>query len=208
MISKKEIFWVLIITFVLSISISLIESWKTFFLMTFAIFLIILINNSAKKIMSYYLDSEIKIRPWEIKRYGFKANQEFKKPFPAGIFFPIIISALSFGNLFWMASLVFDVKPKIYKAAKRHGIFSFSEITENQIGLIAAAGIFANLIFAIIGYLIGWAIFTKLSVWYVFFNMLPISDLDGNKIFFGNLVLWSFLASIIIIGVGYIFLLV
>ena len=158
MISKKEIFWVLIITFVLSISISLIESWKTFFLMTFAIFLIILINNSAKKIMSYYLDSEIKIRPWEIKRYGFKANQEFKKPFPAGIFFPVIISALSFGNLFWMASLVFDVKPKIYKAAKRHGIFSFSEITENQIGLIAAAGIFANLIFAIIGYLIGWAI--------------------------------------------------
>jgi hypothetical protein len=208
MFNKKELLWILIITAILTISISLIETWKIFYLTLLAIFLILAINILAKKLMAYYLDSKIEIRPWEIKRYGFKPEQQFKKPFPAGILLPIIVSALSFSNLIWMASLVFDVKPKVYKAAKRHGIYSFSEITENQIGLIAAAGIFANLVFAVIGYLAGWPIFVKLSIWYAFFNMLPLSDLDGNKIFFGNLILWSFLASIVAIAVGYAFLLV
>ena len=208
MLNKKEIMWILIITVVLSVSISLIQTWKTFLFMTISILIILLMNVLAKKAMSYYLDSEIEIKPWQIKRYGFKPHQEFKKPFPAGIFLPIIVSALSFGNLIWMATLIFDVKPKVYKAAKRHGIYSFSEMTENQIGLIAAAGILVNLIVAIIGYLIGFPVLTKLSIWYAFFNMLPLSDLDGNKIFFGNLVLWSFLASIVVIAVGYALLLV
>ncbi len=208
MFTKKELLWVVIITIILSISISLINTWQTFFITLLAIFLILALNILAKKLTAYYLDSKIRIKPWEIKRYGFKPEQHFKKPFPAGIFLPIIISALTFSNLIWMASLIFEVKPKIYKAVKRHGIYSFSEITENQIGLIAAAGIFANLVFAIIGYLAGWPIFTKLSVWYAFFNMLPISDLDGNKIFFGNLILWSFLASLVVIAVGYALLLV
>jgi hypothetical protein len=38
--------------------------------------------------------------------------------------------------------------------------------------------------------------------------MLPIADLDGNKIFFGSIVIWSFLAVLVLIGLGYIFLLV
>jgi len=208
MLSKKEMLWILIITAVLSISISLIETWETFFLIVLAILIILVINLVAKKAMAYYLDSEIEIAPWGIKRYGFKPEQQFRKPFPAGIFLPIIVSALSLGNFIWMASLVFEVKPKVYKSAKRHGIYAFSEITEGQIGLIAAAGIFANLIAAVVSYLIGWPIFTQLSIWYAFFNMLPISELDGNKIFFGNLILWSFLASIVVIAVGYALLLI
>jgi len=208
MFNKKELLWILAITIVLTISISLIKTWGMFFLGLLAIFIIVVANILAKKAAAYYLDSKIEIKPWTIKQYGFKPEQRFKKPFPAGIFLPIIISALSFGNLLWMASLIFDIKPKIYKSAKRHGIYSFSEITENQIGLIAAAGIFANLVFAVIGYLAGWPTLAKLSVWYTFFNMLPISDLDGNKIFFGNLVLWSFLASLVVLAVGYAFLLV
>ena len=208
MITKKELIAVSIAVVVITISISLIETWQVFVYTLLAILLVIGINISAKKAMSYYLDSEIEIKLWEIKRYGFKPEKEFKKPFPAGIFFPIIFSALSFGNLMWLASLVFDVKPKIYRAAKRHGLYSFSEITEYQIGLIAAAGVVANLVFAVVGYLIGWPIFSSLNVWLAFFNIIPVSNLDGNKIFFGNLVLWSFLASIVLIGVAYAFLLV
>jgi len=41
-------------------------------------------------------------------------------------------------------------------------------------------------------------------VYYAFFNILPLSDLDGNKIFFGNLVLWSFIAALVLIGMGYV----
>ena len=99
-----------------------------------------------------------------------------------------------------MASLVFEVKPKSYRAAKRHGLYTFSEMTEEHMGYIAAAGIFATLVFAVIGYLLGFTEFSKLSIYYALFNMFPISSLDGNKIFFGNIVLWSFLASLVVIG--------
>jgi Zn-dependent protease len=107
-----------------------------------------------------------------------------------------------------MACLVFDVKPKIYRAAKRHGLYSYSEMTESHIGLIAAVGVIASLVFAVIGYLMGFSEFSRLSIYFAFFNMIPISDLDGNKIFFGSLILWSFLAALVLIGLGYVFFLV
>jgi len=208
MLNKKEIIRILIVFAILTISISLIQSVKIFLLTGLAILLIIAINIFAKKILAYYLDSEIEIKIWKIQRYGFKPKRKLKKAFPAGIFLPIIISVLSLGNLIWMACFVFDVKPKVYRSAKKHGLYSFSELTEYQIGLIAVAGVLANLCFAVIGYFSGWGLFAKLNVWYAFFNIIPLSDLDGNKIFFGNLVLWSFLASIVIIALGYVFLLI
>jgi len=203
MFNKRELLTILIIGLVLSLSISLINTWKGFLLTTLAIFLVLIINIIAKKGFAYYLDSEIEVKTWQIKRYGFKPHQEFKRAFPAGLFFPIIVSAFSYGGLMWLASLVFEVKAKVYRAAKRHGLYSFSEMTEFQIGLIAIAGVVANLLFAVLGYFFGWGEFARLNIWFAFFNILPISDLDGSKIFFGDLVLWSFIASLVIIAVGY-----
>lgn len=200
MLNKKETLLIILTTLILAFTISLVKSWEIFGYTLIAVFLIIILNILAKKITSFYLDSDIEIDLWEIKRYGFKAHSYFKKPFPAGAFFPIITTAFSFGYITWMASLVFDIKPKIYRAAKRHGLYSFSEMTEYHLGLIAAAGIFTNLVFAIIGYLINFPEFSRLNIYYAFFNMIPISDLDGNKIFFGSKILWSFLASITLIG--------
>lgn len=210
MLNKKEIIVIVIITVILAFSISLIKSLETFLYTLLAVFLVLIINIFAKKIASFYLDSEIEIKLWEIKRYGFKAHKHFKKPFPAGAFLPIIskIFLFPFNSFVWMASLVFDVKPKIYRTAKRHNLYSFSEMTEYHLGLIAAAGILANLVFAVIGYFLGFTDFVKLNIYFAFFNMLPISDLDGNKIFFGSLVLWSFLASIVLIGLVYIMLVI
>jgi hypothetical protein len=200
MLEKKEIISIIVITLLLAFTISLVKSFEIFLYSLLGIFLILAINVIAKKIMSFYLDSEIEIKLWEIKQYGFKAHKSFKKPFPAGAFFPIIVTAFSFGYFTWMASLIFDVKAKVYRAAKRYGLYKFSEMAEYHVALIAAAGIIANLGFAIIGYLIGFNGFAKLNIYYASFNMLPISSLDGNKIFFGSLVLWSFLASIVLIG--------
>lgn len=201
MLNKKEIIAVLIATIIFGFVISLMETLKIFFYALITIFFVIIINLSAKKVTSFYFDSEIEVKLWEIERYGFKAHKRFKRPFPAGAFFPIIskIFLFPFGGFVWLASLVFEIKPKIYKAAKRHGLYTFSEMAEDQIGLIAASGILANLLFALIGYLIGIQEFAKLNIYYAFFNMIPLSDLDGNKIFFGSPVLWSFLASIILI---------
>ncbi|MFH1787217.1 MAG: hypothetical protein ABH811_00270 [archaeon] len=208
MFNKKEIAIIFIVTIILAFTISLIKSGKIFVYTLFTIFLIILINVLAKKMMSYFLDSEIELKLWEIKQLGlgvlfwrFKGShpsKQFKKPFPAGAFLPIITTAFSFGYLTWMASIVFEVKHKIYRAAKRHGIYSFSEIPEFHIGLIATAGIVANLLFALIGYLINYPTFARLNIYYAFYNIIPFSGLDGNKIFFGSKLLWGTLATIVL----------
>src|SRR3990172_9542279 len=114
MLEKKEIGTFAILTLVLAASISFPES-KIFFGILLAVFLILFLNIASKKIAAYYLDSEIEINPWQMERYGFKRHQFFKKPLPIGIFLPIIVALISLGNLLWMASMVFDVKPKVYR---------------------------------------------------------------------------------------------
>ncbi len=206
MINKREILIIaliiVIITLSVSLSLNLIEEWKTIFYTLLAVSLVILANIFVKKFVAYQLDSEIEMKVWEIGKFGFSKDKHSKKPFPLGGFLPIIskIIFFPFKSFVWMASLVFDVKPRIYRGAKRFGLYTFSEITEYHLGLIAAAGIAINLILAVIGYFAGFPLFARLNVYYAFFNMLPISELDGNKIFFGNLILWSFLASLVLIG--------
>jgi len=208
MLNAKEILTILIVTAVLALTLSFAKGASVLLVMLLAVFLILLINTVAKKISGFYLDSEIEVDIWKIQRYGFKPTSYLKKPFPAGIFFPIIFAILSLGRVVWLASLVFEVKPASYRAAKRHGLYSYSEMTEDHIGYIAAAGIFANLFFAFVGYLLGFEEFARLSIYYTFFNMLPFSDLDGNKVFFGNIILWSFLAALVLIGLAYAFFLI
>ncbi len=208
MLNKKEIITILISAIILAFAISLIQSILIFVYALVTILGVILVNTIAKKAMGYYLDSEIEIKLWEIERYGFKPSRHFKRPFPAGAFFPIIFSVLSLGYFKWLATLVFEVKPKLYKAAKRHGLYAFSEMTEFQIGLIAASGIIINLVFSVIGYFFGLTEFARLNIYYAFFNMIPISDLDGNKLFFGSRVFWITLAIITGIALSYAFFLI
>jgi Zn-dependent protease len=217
MINPKEFAFLVLVTIITAFAVALTKTLTlnlTLFLYALlGIFILLLLNILMKKITAYFLESEIEIKLWEIKRFGFKTGDYFKKAFPLGIFIPLIskIFFFSLNGFVWMASLVFDVKAKAYHAAKRHGMYSFSEMTEEHIGRIAAVGIITNLILAFLFYFIGGdfgLIFAKLNIWFAFFNMIPISDLDGNKIFFGNLVLWSFLAVVTLIGLGYTFFLV
>ena len=208
MINQKEITAIIVMTVVFAFSISLLQNWNYFFYALVIMFVIMVANLLAKKITSFYLESEIEARLWETHRYGFKAHKHVKKAFPIGAVLPPLTSALSFSYFVWMASLVFDVKPKVHRAVKRHGLYSYSEMTEYHIALIAASGILLNLVLSVAGYLAGFALFAKLSLFYAFFNMIPFSDLDGNKIFMGSMVLYTFLATIILIGLGYVFLLI
>jgi len=203
MFNKKEIGVIGIILIVLVIAIGNVSTYQTFLYSLLTIFLVIAINLIAKKITSFYYESEIEIKLWSIKKYGYRAHEHFKHAFPSGILFPFIFSAISLGFIQWLACLVFDVKAKTSRAAKRHGLYSFSEMTEYHIALIAASGIFLNLVFAVLGYLFNYPLFSALNINYAFFNLLPFSDLDGNKIFSGSIVLWSFLAVLTLIAISY-----
>ena len=204
---KKEIAQIVAVVFILAFSLS-VWNFNLFLYAVVSFLLIIAINLAAKIVASHHYESEIEVKVWEMERYGFKPGNYFRKPVPVGAFIPILTSLISFGYFTWLASLVFDVKPKSYRASKRHGLYSFSEMTEEHLGNIAAAGILANLAFAIIGYLIGFEEFAKLNIYYAAFSIIPISDLDGNKIFFGNVILWSFLAALLAIVVGFVIFIV
>lgn len=200
MLTKKELITVLVSSIILGFTISLIKSLALFLTSALFVLIIILINLLVKKIVAFNYETEIEAKIWEIKRWGYRSHQYFKKALAAGVIMPLIVTALSFGYTTWMAPLVFDIKPKVYRAARRHGLYKFSEVAESHIGKIAAAGILANLLFAVIGYLLNFPEFSKLSIYYALFNLIPFSDLDGSKIFFGSVVIWSALAAITLIG--------
>lgn len=208
MFAKKEIMQLIVVVLVLGFSLSFTSLQKTFLYALLMVLAVVIVNLVAKKISSFYLENEMEIRIWEMETFGFKPHHHANKPIPMGVILPILTSVVSFGTFAWLASLVFDVKPKVYKAAKRHGLYTFSGITEYEIGLIAAAGIAMNLVFAIATYLIGWDQVARLSIYYAVFNMIPLSDLDGNKIFFGSIIMWSFLASLVLVGLAYALLIV
>ena len=209
MLNKNEILSIIAITIILAFMISVTNLSELFLYSLIFVFIIILLNIITKKIVSSFFNSEIEVKLWKFKRYGFEKKSIFKTVFQAGIFMPIIITGFSFARIpTWMASLVFEVKPKMHKTKKTHDIYNFSEMTDSQIGIIAATGIIINLVAAVISYFIGFENFTKLSIYFMLYNLIPISELDGNKIFSGSIVLWSFLASIVLIGLGFIFFVV
>jgi Zn-dependent protease len=208
MFRKKEIAHILVIVIVIAFALTALKSLERFPYVLLSVFLVVMINIFAKKISSYYLDSEIETKIWEVQRFGFRPRNYSRKPVPMGAILPLVFMGLTYGYFIWMASLVFEVKAKVYRAAKRYGLYTFSEMTEYHIGLIAASGIIANLFFSIIGYFTGFTEFAEINIYYALFNMIPLSDLDGNKIFFGSIILWSFLASLVLVGLGYVFFVV
>jgi len=208
MFGKKELAYIIVISIILAFVVSLSQQLEIFPEALLFIFLVIIINSLAKKIQAFYLESKIEIRIWEMSQYGIKASRRFKKPVPAGAIVPLIIAVLSFGYIPWLASLTFETSGKVYKAARKHGLYKFSEVPEYHIGLIAAAGIIGNLLFAIIGYLLGYEMFANLNVLFALFNLIPFSELDGTKIWFGSKVLYTLLAILTLLFLAGVFIIV
>lgn len=150
------------------------------------IIIVLLVNILAKKLAAYYYQAKIEIKPWQVFRYGFKRFQHFNKPVYAGLFIPIIASIISYGYFLWLAVLEFDIYSTTARVSRMHGTHRYTEMTEFHIGMIAVAGVLANLLLAIIAYFAGFPELTKLSIFFACFSMLPISNLDGTKIFFAG----------------------
>jgi len=213
MLNKNEIFSIFIVSLVLGTVVSLLESTEIFLTTTLIILIVILINITTKKILAFYFDSELEIKLWEFKRFlfpnmlskntvfrGYKPHQKMKKAIPAGIFLPLILKVLTFGAMNWMAVLTFDIKGTIYRARRRFGLYQFTDITEGEMAIIAFGGVFANIFMAIIGYLINAPLFSKMNLIFAFYNTIPISNLDGNKMFWGIKTLWITAAIISTVG--------
>lgn len=179
---------VIILTFVLTINLFLLgKGTYEILLFNFVIIaIVIFVNILGKKLSAYYYEAEIEHKIWMWERFGFTPGAHFQKPLPAGLIFPFLVSFLSLGYIKWLAALEFDVQGTIARASKRHGIYRYADMTDAHIGLIAGAGIVANLLFAIVIYIIGIPELAKLSIYYACFSLVPFGNLDGAKIFFGS----------------------
>lgn len=170
---------------------------------------IILVHVFAKKLMAYKLDAGVEHKLWGIYQYGWKPANHFKKEVPLGAIVPLALTALSLGTLKIMTILTFEATALRRRAAKRFGHYSFTEMTEWHNGLIGAAGIVAILLLSFIAYWVpGLEALSRFAAFYAFFNMIPLSRLDGAQIFFGSKVLWYSLGIITLIFTAYAMLLI
>lgn len=157
----------------------------------------------AQKIAAFLLDASATHELWNVSWFGFRDHQHFKKPIPAGAIVPLFFSLFSTGWIKVPAFLNYETRALKTRAAKRFGYYSFTEMTDWHNGLIGAAGIFVVLIISFVGYVAGFEYLAKLAAYYAFFNMIPISKLDGAQIFFGSRILWATLAFITLIFTAY-----
>ncbi len=161
--------------------------------------IIIFISIIVKKMTAYLLDSDVEHELWTMYHFGFKPKQQHNKPILPRIIFPLILSLISLGTLKFSPILTYETRALKHRASKRFGVYSYTEMTDFHNGLIGASGIVSLLIIAIISYIIpGTNIeyLSKIAAYYAFWNILPISKLDGTQIFFGSRILWSVLATI------------
>ncbi|MEI7719443.1 MAG: hypothetical protein WCI72_06235 [archaeon] len=196
---KKDTLVIIIATVILGLALSYPnQDWKLFLIYTATIFAVILINILAKKIFAYNLETDVTLSSWSTYWFGFTATSHYRKPMSMA-WLPLVTSLITFGNFIWMPIMEFDVAARPERIARRHGLYRYTAVTEWHIALIAAAGIFANIILGIAGYIVGLETFAKWSIFYAAWSIIPLGRLDGAKIFFGSRKLWFTLLVILVI---------
>ena len=153
--------------------------------------IIILVSLVAKKITAHNIDTKITHKIWEWQRYGFGKGSYLKKPVPMGILLPLLLTFISVGVIKFFTFLEFESQAMPAKAVKKYGRFRFSNINEWDDALVGFYGLIAVLALAIISSFISnsWFPFRELSKYafiYAICNIIPLSSLDGTKIFFGS----------------------
>lgn len=199
MVSKSELVPILVVILILGISLGLRDLGNIPILILYSA-IVVIANICAKEIMAYFLDAGLSVNYWHFQRFGFRRHEQMKRPFPIGIVAPIVTSLVTFGYIVWMGVLQYDVYALKSRVTKRFGQYKFSEMTDFHVGLIGAAGIAVNLLISLISYIAGFETLALINLYYSFFNLIPISNLDGTRIFFGSLLMWVSLAIVTVIA--------
>ena len=200
--TSKEIVILIFASLILSLSylFPLTESPITILAIFFGFLLIIGINLLVKKMVAYTLEAKVETKFWSLERYGFKEKHHFKKPVYM-LWLPPLLSLMTRGGSFlWMPILEFDIRARTERVAKRHELYRFAQMTDWHMGLIVFWGIIANIFLYIILNIIGLTEIAVLSLYYAIWSIIPISNLDGTKLLFGNRSLWVIAGIIILIA--------
>jgi hypothetical protein len=156
----------------------------------------------AKKRMGRKRAIRIEHEVWSISQYGLPTAARFKKPVPLGVLFPLIVTFLSGGFIKPLLFFQFKVEniPSI-RLLKAHGdrrALRKELIHEADFAFATSAGFFALLGLSVLIFLL--FVLTELTVlkvialyplYYSLWNMIPLGNLDGSKLFFGSVLSWS-----------------
>ena len=192
----NEIVVVILATIVLAIAASF-RNTDIFYTAALCFLIIFVVNITVKKIVGYVFQTDVKTKLWSWYQYGFRTDWHFKKALPM-IWLPLLVILITKFFL-WIGVLEFDVVAKTERVAKRHGSYRFTEVTEHHMAWIAIWGLIINFVFAIAAYIAGFELFTKLSIYFIAWSLIPLSGLDGSKILFGGKVKWSIFFTIAMI---------
>jgi len=208
--TKKEVIWILIFIIIGSF-ISFIpiipNDNPTKILTTILIFSIIIITNLAtKKISSKHYAIKIEHKLWTFQRWGYYERSYFKKPFPIGLIAPFFLALFSLGYLKPFTFFQFEAEnlpaKRLLKAHGQRRAQRKEVINEEDLGYTAASGFYALLLLALIGTLmkpyfpVFGAELAKYSIYFGIWNLLPLGQLDGSKLFFGTTIAWIFIVII------------
>jgi hypothetical protein len=157
----------------------------------------------SKKVVAYLLDADVEHRIWHMYRYGWRPKMHFDKEMPFGVIVPFFFSLFTLGVSKVATLLEYETRALKHRAAKRFGHFSYRMMTDWHNGLIGAAGVVSLLLISFVAYFPGLEYLSKMAAYYAFWNIIPVSKLDGMQIFFGNRIVWVVLFVLSLIFAGY-----
>ena len=117
-----------------------------------------------------------------------------------GLILPFFTTFVSIGSVKIMTLLQFNAKPSKKRLLKKRGYVKKSEINESDLAFISAWASWGLILLAIIASIIKQPELAKYAIYYGFWNLLPISQLDGAKLFFGSFINWFLLIIAYIIS--------
>lgn len=194
---KKEITHIIIALILMTLILTLftpnlLTKTGLIFIATILLFsiLILLSNFLGKFLAGKYTGIKISHEIWKFQRYWFTKKRHLKKPFPIGLILSPILFLLSNGRIKALTFLQTNLKPKTERILKKRGKKSFYELEEFDIALIIFWGLTGVLILSLLANLLNFPSLAKLSIYYVIWNIIPISKLDGTQLFLGSRALY------------------
>jgi len=199
--TRNEIFTIILASLILALTVSF-KNTAGIYYAGISFLIIISANVATKKIVGYFLETDVQTKFWSWYRFGFRKDSHFKSPVPMA-WLPLLLALFTKGFFWWLAILEFDVKAKSERVSRRHGLYRFTEVTEWHMAWIATWGLIINAALAIVAYLAGFELFTKLSMYYIVWSLVPLSKLDGSRIFFASRAMWITIVTIALIILGW-----
>ncbi|MEK6935769.1 MAG: hypothetical protein AABW67_03200 [Nanoarchaeota archaeon] len=200
--TKKECVWIIISILIMSFIIGFSEKPNLSPILLLYSSVIILTSVLTKKIASGFYNITIEHTIWSFRQWWWAKRDYFNKPVPIGLILPFFFSIMSLGLIKPFTFLQFDAKNNIKtRVLRKRGEDRRYEINETDLAYTSAWGLWALIALATIASFLKQPEITKYAIYYGIWNLIPVSQLDGTKIFFGSLFNWLLLLVAYVIGV-------